>query len=120
MKHQLALGLDPSEERRKEAATAPAGEGSSFEEVAREWLEARILSWVAKYASRIVSRLEGVVFSAVGHLAISQITPREMLDIFRKIHTRELMSSGVGKRVSSRVDHLGPRCHDTRKKKHIY
>src|SRR3546814_800695 len=88
MKHQLALGLDPSEERRKEAATAPAGEGSSFEEVAREWLEARILSWVPKYASRIVSRLEGDVFPAVGHLDISEITPREMLDIFRKIQTR--------------------------------
>src|SRR3546814_16241222 len=48
----------------------------------------RILSWVPKYASRIVSRLEGDVFPAVGHLDISEITPREMLDIFRKIQTR--------------------------------
>src|SRR3546814_2805926 len=53
-----------------------------------EWLEARILSWVPKYASRIVSRLEGDVFPAVGHLDISEITPREILDIFRKIQTR--------------------------------
>ncbi|HEV7341416.1 MAG TPA: Arm DNA-binding domain-containing protein [Sphingopyxis sp.] len=44
MKHQLALGLDPSEERRKEAEATSVGEGSSFEDVAREWLEARMLS----------------------------------------------------------------------------
>src|SRR3546814_8867985 len=48
----------------------------------------RILSWVPKYASRIVSRLEGDVFPAVGHLDISEITPRAMLDLFRKIQTR--------------------------------
>src|SRR3546814_3764461 len=43
MKHQLALGLDPSEERRKEAAVVPAGDGSSFEAVAREWLQIRMV-----------------------------------------------------------------------------
>jgi hypothetical protein len=88
MKHQLALGLDPSEERRKEAAVVSVPAGSTFEEVAREWLEARILSWVPKYASRIVTRLETDVFPAVGDKDVAEITPREMLDIFRKIQAR--------------------------------
>lgn len=88
MKHQLALGLDPSEERRKELAVAAVPPGSKFEEVAREWLEARLLSWVPKYASRIVTRLETDVFPAVGDKDIAEITPREMLDIFRKIQAR--------------------------------
>lgn len=88
MKHQLALGLDPSAERRKEAAAAPVAQGNSFEEVAREWLVARQLSWVPKYASHIVRRLEGDVFPVIGDKNISEITPREMLDIFRAIQAR--------------------------------
>ena len=85
MKHQLALGLDPSDERRKELAVLAVPVGSTFEEVAREWLDARLLSWVPKYASRIVARLEGDVFPVVGDKNIAEITPREMLDIFRTI-----------------------------------
>lgn len=88
IKHQLALGLDPSEERLKEAAATAVAEGSSFEEVARDWLVARQLSWVPKYAAHIIRRLEGVVFPVVGHRDIAEITPRDMLDIFRSIQAR--------------------------------
>ncbi|HJS13352.1 tyrosine-type recombinase/integrase [Sphingopyxis sp.] len=88
MKHQLALGLDPSKERQKEAAAAVVAQGSTFEEVAREWLEARMLSWVPKYGSRIVSRLENDVFPVIGEKDIATITPRDMLDIFRSIQAR--------------------------------
>lgn len=64
------------------------GEGETFEEIAREWLEARLLSRVPKYASHIVRRLEGGVFPAVDEIPINEITPRQMLDIFRKIRAR--------------------------------
>ncbi|NIJ37720.1 hypothetical protein FHR22_002404 [Sphingopyxis panaciterrae] len=66
MKHQLALGLDPSIERAKETAKPEAG--TTFEEIAREWLAARKLAWVPKYASHITRRLEGDMFPAVGDL----------------------------------------------------
>lgn len=88
MKHQLALGLDPSEERRKEVAAEPAGMGSSFEEVAREWLASRTLAWVPKYAGHIIRRLENDIFPIVGSHDISEITPRQMLDALRKIEAR--------------------------------
>jgi len=83
MKHQLALGLDPSEERAKEAAKPEAG--TTFEEIAREWLKTRQLASVPKYARQIASRLEGDVFPVVGDHDIREITPRQMLDIFRSI-----------------------------------
>jgi integrase len=86
MKHQLALGLDPSEERAKEAAKPEAG--TTFEEIAREWLKTRQLAWVPKYARQITSRLEGDVFPVVGDHDIREITPRQMLDIFRSIQAR--------------------------------
>ena len=86
MKHQLALGLDPSKERTKEAERPDVG--SSFEEVAREWLESRTLAWVPKYAKHIVRRLENDIFPVIGELDIAEITPRQMLDALRKIEAR--------------------------------
>lgn len=41
MKHQLGLGLDPSEQRKKELEAGEIEKGNSFEEVAREWLLTR-------------------------------------------------------------------------------
>jgi len=93
-KHQLALGLDPAKAKTKPGEPArieltdPPQLGNSFEEVAREWLEARILSWVPKYAQHIVRRLEADVFPAIGNKDIAEITPREMLEIFRGIQAR--------------------------------
>lgn len=86
MKHQLALGLDPSAERAKEAAKPEVG--TTFEEIAREWLKSRQLAWVPKYASHITRRLEGDVFPVVGDHDIREISPRQMLDIFRSIQAR--------------------------------
>lgn len=86
MKHQLALGLDPSAERAKEAAKPEVG--TTFEEIAREWLKSRQLAWVPKYASHITRRLEGDVFPVVGDHDIREIRPRQMLDIFRSIQAR--------------------------------
>ncbi|MBL0914144.1 MAG: integrase arm-type DNA-binding domain-containing protein [Sphingopyxis sp.] len=86
MKHQLALGLDPSKERAKQPA--PPEAGTSFEEVAREWLASRTLAWVPKYAGHIVRRLENDIFPVVGDKDISEITPREMLNALRQIEAR--------------------------------
>ena len=88
MKHQLALGLDPSVERQKELEAGTVEKGSSFEEVAREWLLTRTLAWVPKYAALIVRRLENDIFPTVGKLDIAEITPRQMLDALRKIEAR--------------------------------
>lgn len=88
MKHQLALGLDLSVERQKELEAGIVEKGSSFEELAREWLPTRTLAWVPKYAALIVRRLESDIFPTVGKLDIAEITPRQMLDALRKIEAR--------------------------------
>lgn len=92
MKQQLALGLDPSEERRQERAIAEAQQSgrmrNTFEHVAREWLEIRLLSWTPRYAALVTGRLEADVFPVIGPLDIARITPRQILDAIRKIETR--------------------------------
>ncbi len=92
MKHQLALGLDPSAERKAAKGRAIAGASApivnTFEHIAREWLETRMLAWSPRYAALVIGRLEADVFPEVGKLDISTITPRQMLDAIRKIQAR--------------------------------
>lgn len=69
MKHQLALGLDPSQGRRKAKAQSSASQAdvvNTFEHVAREWRETRMLAWSPRYAALVVGRLEADIFPAIG------------------------------------------------------
>ena len=92
MKQQLAIGLDPSEERRnekqQEKRATRARVTNSFEHVAREWLETRTLSWTPRYAALVTGRLKADIFPAIGKLDISTITPRQILEAIRKIEMR--------------------------------
>ncbi|MBK6411700.1 integrase arm-type DNA-binding domain-containing protein [Sphingopyxis sp.] len=91
MKHQLALGMDPSQERKKaktKATDTTVESNNTFEHVAREWLETRTLAWTPRYAALVSGRLEADIFPVVGHLDISTITPRLMLEAVRKIEAR--------------------------------
>ncbi|WP_324075310.1 phage integrase central domain-containing protein [Sphingopyxis sp.] len=69
----------------QEAAAAPAADGNSFVEIAREWLVARQLARAPKYAAHIIRRLEADVFPVVGEKDIREIKPRDLLDIFQAI-----------------------------------
>lgn len=91
MKHQLALGLDPSQERKNakaKAAGKPVELLNTFEHVARDWLETRTLSWTPRYAALVSGRLEADIFPFIGKLDIGTITPRQMLEAVRKIESR--------------------------------
>jgi len=91
MKHQLALGLDPSRERKNAKAKAAGVDIeaiNTFEHVAREWLQTRTLAWTPRYAALVSGRLEGDIFPVIGKLDIGTITPRQMLEAVRKIEAR--------------------------------
>ncbi len=91
MKHQLALGMDPSQERKNakaKAAGQPVESNNIFEHVAREWLATRTLAWTPRYAALVAGRLEADIFPVVGKMDISTITPRLMLEAVRKIEAR--------------------------------
>ncbi|MGV1682337.1 phage integrase central domain-containing protein [Sphingopyxis sp. NJF-3] len=72
-------------ERLKEAAATPVADGNSFEEIAREWLVARQLAWVLEYAAHIIRPLEWDEFPIIGDKDMCEITPCDLLDIFRAI-----------------------------------
>ncbi|HTU12635.1 MAG TPA: integrase arm-type DNA-binding domain-containing protein [Allosphingosinicella sp.] len=92
IKAQIVLGMEPTAKpkTRREAGTRVAGAPppDSFEAVAREWYETRLLSWSPRYAGVIMRRMVADIFPVVGHEPIGSITPRQMLEALRAIERR--------------------------------
>ena len=70
IKAQLTLGMEPTaqptayaEAKGKSAVPKP---DDSFEAVAREWFETRLLGWTPRYAGVIMRRMEGDIFPVIG------------------------------------------------------
>lgn len=85
-KRLLADGIDPSEARKIERI-GNAGE-NSFEVVARRWHGHWLIGKNARYANYVIARLTADVFPVIGHLAMSDIKPRTIVDCVRKIEAR--------------------------------
>ena len=96
----VAAGQDPSDDRRQqravlaerheagrrqEAGEAPLG---SFEEVARRWFHVRQDQWMQSYSSKVIARLQNDVFPFIGSQLLSDITPKMLLDMLRRVEAR--------------------------------
>lgn len=66
---QVASGIDPSEHRKAEKATAVSSAANSFEVIAREWFAKYSPNWAAGHSVKIIRRLERDIFSLVGYQA---------------------------------------------------
>lgn len=88
---------DPSKERRLYKAALRdrreaerrflAGEPAKncFEDVARRWYATRAPDWMDSYGSRVLSRLERLVFPCIGKTTIAELQPPELLEMCRRI-----------------------------------
>ena len=92
IKAQLVLGMEPTAQpsARAERVTKASTEviDNSFEAVAREWYETRLLGWSPRYAGVLMRRMEADIFPVVGSEPIASITPRQMLEALRAIEKR--------------------------------
>jgi integrase len=101
----VAAGTDPSD-MRKEAKTVNLqtrdaeqrlSDGlpviDSFEDVARKWYAVRKGEWADSYGDKIIRRLEVDIFPFVGKLAISSITPPQLLEVLRRIESRGVIET---------------------------
>lgn len=98
-------GVDPSDQRKEaKAERAKVREASereaaglptvgSFEEVAREWFEARRGDWAASYGDKIIRRLEVDVFPWIGRDPVDSITPPKVLELLRRIEARGVIET---------------------------
>ena len=84
VRKQVSDGIDPSLEKKAKVQS----QQTTFEKVAREWLENQKAVWSPGYVKMTTKRLENNIFPFLGNRPISEITPPELLVVLRKIEAR--------------------------------
>lgn len=82
----VAAGTDPSEQRREQRAAS----STTFELVAREWLQLQQRSLAKRTLVKKVGRLEDFVFPWLGSVPIAHIRPPQLLAVLKRIEARNL------------------------------
>lgn len=77
----VATGHHPLEERRMR-------EASTFETVAREWMEKKQSTWSPGYTRQVERALVADVFPAIGHFPISEVSAPQLLAVIDAVATR--------------------------------
>jgi integrase len=81
----LAAGNDPSTLKREANRVIIQKHENTFEIVAREWHQNRLLKWTPEHAKKILKRLETHVFNRLGTRPIADITTADLLSVMRKV-----------------------------------
>lgn len=84
----LNQGVDPVEQKRRDAQAAIKAAASTFEVVCRTWHQARRNKWTPDNAVRILRRLEQHLFPDLGRLPVAEVTARQVLATLRKIEAQ--------------------------------
>lgn len=88
LRKMLRQGKDPAIERKQEKRAAKIAQANSVAAVAREWVERAVDSKGHPLADATKKKnkwlLNHYLFPALGNRPISEVTPRELLDVLRK------------------------------------
>jgi integrase len=87
-KEQLALGIDPSQNRKAVKAAQLAEILNSYEIVAREWFSKYSVGWSNSNKVKVLARQENYIFPFIGGKPVNQITAPELLEALRHIENR--------------------------------
>jgi integrase len=87
-KEQLALGNDPSVQKRVQKMQSTQAAANTFEAVAREFHATKADSWSAGHSMRWMRSMEKDVFPTVGKMLLPDVTAPLMLTVLRKVESR--------------------------------
>lgn len=87
----VALGGDPSEEKRVEKMAQKASVENNFKAIALEWHEYKRTGWSKGYADDLMEAFENDIFPDLGKRPIIEIKPLEMLTTLRKLEKRGVL-----------------------------
>jgi integrase len=85
---QIAAGTDPGAARKAQKASRLDRAANNVEVVAKEWFEKFATNWAPTYSSKVIARFEKDIYPWIGHRPIAEVTPREILEVLRRIEKR--------------------------------
>lgn len=87
-KQLVKRGIHPGQQRKVEKLAQRVQAATTFEGVAREWIERKQPGWTPYYAGQVEGFLAADVFPVVGALPIREVTSVHLLDILRRVEAR--------------------------------
>jgi integrase len=81
-------GIHPSYQQRTEKLRRSIEAGSTFEAVAKTWIEENKPHWSGGYLSQIQKRFEADAYPYIGALPIRSITPAHVKDTLKRVEKR--------------------------------
>lgn len=87
----VALGGDPSEEKKADKLAQKANVENTFKAIALEWHEYKRSNWSKGYAEDIMEAFENDIFPDIGKRPIAEIKPLEILSSLRKLEKRGVL-----------------------------
>jgi integrase len=84
----IASNTDPSVAKKTAKRATKESAENSFEAIAREWFIRHSVKWVESHREDVIRRLERDIFPWMGKSPISEIKPRELLSVLRRIESR--------------------------------
>ncbi len=85
---QISEGKNPAEQRKIEKLARHTSAENDFKSIAIEWHQNQILSWSARHAKTVITRLEADIFPALGNRPINDITALELSAILQIVIKR--------------------------------
>ncbi|MDI2091589.1 tyrosine-type recombinase/integrase [Commensalibacter oyaizuii] len=88
VKKSIREGRNPAAEKLLKKQLLTSHYENTFEIIARKWHEIKKPFWTAKHALNVIRSLENDVFSFLGGIPISELTPQIVLSTLQKVEKR--------------------------------
>ncbi len=88
VRKQLADGVDPGSQRRRDKLTKAHHAVNTFEAVTREWFSKFSPEWAESHSKRLMAMFERDVFPAIGTVPIASVEPLQLLTIAERVADR--------------------------------
>ncbi|MDO6563854.1 integrase arm-type DNA-binding domain-containing protein [Amphritea sp. 1_MG-2023] len=87
-KEQLEQGIDPSQAKKAKKVEIATAQANNFEAIALEWHKQQSAKWSESYTAKVLRAIERDLFPYIGSLPLDQISPPQLLAVFKRIENR--------------------------------
>ena len=92
-KKLLAIGINPSENRKEAKALTKLNTENSFEAVAREWWQSHMTNKAESHKEKVIRRFELYLFPWIGKKPIATITAPQILETIKRIEKQNKLET---------------------------
>lgn len=92
-KDQLEQGIDPSQAKKAKKVELATEQANNFEMIALEWHKQQSIKWSESYTSKVLRAIQRDLFPYIGTLPLDQISPPQLLAVFKRIESRGAVES---------------------------